>query len=136
MPKKPEPSIVEPEISDVEGDDEGELEIVEEIAPIKGLKKNGQPRKQMSPEVKAKNAENLKIAREKAALLKKSHTATTAKPPPAPAPAIPPLPPPRVPPVPVPTAYTEQEVAKLKAQKLMFEKQQKKEALLMAAIFN
>ena len=55
---------------------------------------------------------------------------------PTPAPPPPPPPPPRVAPVPVPNVYTEQEVAKLKAQKLAFEKQQKKEALLLNAIFN
>ena len=220
MPKKPVEDKIEPEITDVEGEEEeGELEVIEEIAPIKGLKKNGQPRKQMSPEVKAKNAENLKIAREKAAALKKAHTATTAKQKaeakekkqseldakkkakedlkklqdeqiqeyekqehnakvkkieevkvlptkkkkkavvvleqdesdsdieqivvktrktkkqPAPPPPPPP-PPPRVPPVPVPAVYSQEEVAKLKAQKLAFEKQQKKNNLLMAAIFN
>ena len=218
MKKKPDAIVVEPEITEEEPEEnDGDLEVVEEIAPIKGLTKSGRPRKQMSPEVKARNAANLAIAREKARLLKKSQSAVTAKEklvvkekkdaeneskkkakadlkakqdeqieayqkqehdakikkieevktlptkkkkkavvvleqdeseseveeivvktrktkkqPPAPAPT----PPPRVPPVPVPTAYTEQEIVKLKAQKLAFEKQQKKEALLLNAIFN
>jgi len=220
--KKPVEDKIEPEISAVEPDEEGgELEVVEQIAPIKGLTKSGRPRKQMSDEVKARNKEVLAIAREKARLLKKSQSALTAKQkaeakekkqieldakkkakedlkakqdeqiqeyekqeheskveklkevktlptkkkkkavvvleqddseseveeivvktrktkkqPPAPTPSIPPPPPPRVPPVPVPTAYTEQEIVKLKAQKLAFENQQKKNNLLMAAIFN
>jgi len=222
MQKKPVEDKIEPEITDVEPDEEGgELEVVEQIAPIKGLTKLGRPRKQMSDEVKARNAEVLKIAREKARLLKKAQSAVTAKQradakekkdaendakkkakedlkklqdeqiqeyekqehdakvnkieevktlptkkkkkavvvveqdesdsdieeivvktrktkkqPPAPTPAVPPPPPPRVPPVPVPAVYSQEEVAKLKAQKLAFEKQQKKNNLLMAAIFN
>ena len=80
MPKKPVEDKIEPEITDVEPEEEeGELEVVEQIAPIKGLTKSGRPRKQMSDEVKARNAEVLAIAREKAALLKKSQSALTAK---------------------------------------------------------
>ena len=220
--KKPDTTVLEPEIPDEEPEeDDGDLEVVEEIPHVKGLKKNGQPRKQMSDEVKARNVANLALAREKARLLKKSQSAVTEKEkadakekknaqneakkkekadlkakqdeqiqeyekqehdakvkkieevkpvptkkkkkavivveqdeseseveeivvktrktkkqPPAPPPAPPPPPPPTVPPVPVPTAYTEQEIAKLKKQRLAFEKQQKKEALLMAAIFH
>jgi len=59
-------------------------------------------------------------------------------------PAPPPAPPPAAPldivtpvaPVPVPKVYTDEEVAKLKQQKLLFEKEQKKRAILMNAIFN
>jgi len=216
--KKPDTTVLEPEIPDEEPEeDDGDLEVVEEIPHVKGLKKNGQPRKQMSDEVKARNVANLALAREKARLLKKSQSAVTEKeksdakekknaeneakkkakadlkakqdeqiqeyekqeheskvekieevkvlptkkkkkkavivveqdesdsdieqivvktrkskkptPTPAPAPAPVPL-------VPVPTAYTEQEIAKLKKQKAAFENQQKKEALLLNAIFN
>ena len=78
MPKKPVEDKIEPEITDVEPDEEGgELEVVEQIAPIKGLTKSGRPRKQMSDEVKARNKEVLAIAREKARLLKKSQSALT-----------------------------------------------------------
>ena len=60
-------------------------------------------------------------------------------PPPAP-PAVPPVVPldivTPVVPVPVPKVYTDEEVAKLKQQKILFEKEQKKRAILMNAIFN
>ena len=63
---------------------------------------------------------------------------------PTPPPPAPPAPPPAAPldivtpvvPVPVPKVYTDEEVAKLKSQKIMFEKEQKKRAILMNAIFN
>lgn len=59
-------------------------------------------------------------------------------------PPAPPAPPPAAPldivtpvvPVPVPKVYTDEEVAKLKQQKILFEKEQKKRAILMNAIFN
>ena len=60
--------------------------------------------------------------------------------PPAVLPAVPPVVPldivTPVTPVPVPKVYTDEEVAKLKQQKLLFEKEQKKRAILMNAIFN
>ena len=60
--------------------------------------------------------------------------------PPAVLPAVPPAAPldivTPVTPVPVPKVYTDQEVAKLKQQKILFEKEQKKRAILMNAIFN
>ena len=60
--------------------------------------------------------------------------------PPAVLPAVPPVVPldivTPVRPVPVPKVYTDEEVAKLKQQKILFEKEQKKRAILMNAIFN
>ena len=60
--------------------------------------------------------------------------------PPAVLPAVPPVVPldivTPVVPVPVPKVYTDEEVAKLKQQKILFEKEQKKRAILMNAIFN
>jgi len=63
---------------DIEEEDPPELEVVEDI-PHVSLTKSGRPRKQMSAEVKARNAENLVIARAKAAALKKAQSALSAK---------------------------------------------------------
>jgi len=77
--KQADPLDEEPDDDDDEPDeDTPELEVVEDI-PHVSLTKAGRPRKQMSAEVKARNAENLVIARAKAAALKKAQSAINKK---------------------------------------------------------
>jgi len=75
---KPDKPDQEPDATDEDPDEDPELEVVEDI-PAVSLTKAGRPRKQMSAEVKARNTENLVIARAKAAALKKAQSALNTK---------------------------------------------------------